>query len=319
MAINRASIGKQLLPGLNAIFGLEYGSIDEEQKPLFEIENSDRAFEEEVLMTAFGEAPVKPEGSAVSYESASESWASRYTHETIALAFAVTEEAMEDNLYDTFAKIRAKALARSMAATKQTKAAAIFNNGFTSGLGGDGVVLFSAAHPVAAGGNQSNDLTDADLAEASVETAAITIQKAKDDRGILIGSMPVSLHIPPDLQFVAQKILKSTLSTTTIVYGTNKAGTIADKDGVTNTNDINAVRSMGVIPKGDFVNHRFSDANAWFVKTDVPNGTKMFIRAPLGTKMEPDFDTGNLRFKARERYSFGWSDWRGFYGNSGSS
>ena len=195
MAINRASIGKQLLPGLNAIFGLEYGSIDEEQKPLFEIENSDRAFEEEVLMTAFGEAPVKPEGSAVSYESASESWASRYTHETIALAFAVTEEAMEDNLYDTFAKIRAKALARSMAATKQTKAAAIFNNGFTSGLGGDGVVLFSAAHPVAAGGNQSNDLTDADLAEASLETAAITIQKAKDDRGILIGAMPVSLHI----------------------------------------------------------------------------------------------------------------------------
>jgi hypothetical protein len=316
MAINRASIGKQLLPGLNAIFGLEYGSIDEEQKPLFEIENSDRAFEEEVLMTAFGEAPVKAEGSAVSYESASESWASRYTHQTIALAFAVTEEAMEDNLYDTFAKIRAKSLARSMAATKQTKAAAIFNNGFTSGLGGDGVVLFSAAHPVQAG-VQSNLLTAADLSESSLETAVIQIQKAKDDRDILIGSMPVSLHIPPDLQFVAQKILKSTLATTTVVYGTNLAGTAANVAGVTNTNDINAVRSMGVVPQGDFVNHRFTAAGAWFVKSDVPNGTKMFVRAPLGTKMEPDFDTGNLRFKARERYSFGWSDWRGFYGNAG--
>tara|TARA_Y100001963_G_scaffold160052_1_gene267438 strand:- start:5642 stop:6598 length:957 start_codon:yes stop_codon:yes gene_type:complete len=318
MAINRASISKQLLPGLNAIFGLEYGSIDEEHRSLFEIENSDRAFEEEVLMTAFGEAPVKPEGSAVSYESATESWASRYTHQTVALAFAVTEEAMEDNLYDTFAKIRAKALARSMASTKQTKGANIFNNGFTSGLGGDGVVLFSAAHPIVGGGNQSNDLTDADLSEASLETAVITIQKCKDDRDILIGAMPVSLHIPPDLQFTAQKILKSTLSTTTVHYGWAAGGTgPTNKDGVTNTNDINAIRSMGVVPQGDFVNHRFTDNDAWFVKTDVPNGTKMFIRAPLGTKMEPDFDTGNLRFKARERYSFGWSDWRGFFGNSG--
>jgi hypothetical protein len=223
---------------------------------------------------------------------------------------------MEDNLYDTFAKIRAKSLARSMAATKQTKAAAIFNNGFTSGLGGDGVVLFSASHPVQAG-VQSNLLTAADLSESSLETAVIQIQKAEDDRGILIGAMPVSLHIAPDNQFVAQKILKSTLSTTTVVYGNNLAGVAGNVAGVTNTNDINAVRSMGVVPQGDFVNHRFTAAGAWFVKSDVPNGTKMFVRAPLGTKMEPDFDTGNLRFKARERYSFGWSDWRGFYGNAG--
>lgn len=307
MAINRSSISKQLLPGLNAIFGLEYGSIDEEQKPLFEIENSDRAFEEEVLMTAFGEAPVKPEGSAVSYESASEGWASRYTHQTIALAFAVTEEAMEDNLYDTFSKIRAKALARSMASTKQTKAANIFNNGFSASyLGGDGVALFSDSHPTQSG-NQDNNLTAADLSEAAIETAAVAIQKCTDDRGILIGSMPVSLHIPPDLQFTAQKILKSTLSTTTATNSTT---------GITNVNDLNVVRSMGVMPKGSFVNHRFTSTTAWFVKTDVPDGTKMFIRAPLGTKMEPDFDTGNLRFKARERYSFGWSNWRGFFGNN---
>ena len=308
MAINRASIGKQLLPGLNAIFGLEYGSIDEEQKPLFEIENSDRAFEEEVLMTAFGEAPVKAEGSAVSYESASESWASRYTHQTIALAFAVTEEAMEDNLYDTFAKIRAKSLARSMAATKQTKAAAIFNNGFTSGLGGDGVVLFSAAHPVQAG-VQSNLLTAADLSESSLETAVIQIQKTKDDRGILIGAQAVSLHVPVDITFTAAQVLQSEYSTTTAANGGN---------GITNVNDINAVRSMGVIPQGYFVNRRFTDTNAYFFKTDIPNGAKMFNRTPLQTKMEPDFDTGNLRFKARERFSFGVSDWRSYVGNEGA-
>ena len=312
MAINRSSIAKQLLPGLNAIFGLEYGQIDDETKALFEIENSDKAFEEEVLMTAFGEAPVKAEGAAVEYDTAQESWTARYTHETIALAFAVTEEAMEDNLYDTFAKIRAKGLARAMASTKQVKGANIFNNGFSgSYLGGDDVAFFSDSHPTVGGSNQDNKLTGADLSESALETAVIAIQKTKDDRDILIGAMPRSLHIPPDLQFTAEKILKSDLTTTT--------ETASGGDGITNLNDVNAVRSMGVMPGGAHVNHRFTDTNAWFVKTDVPNGAKEFIRAALSTKMEPDFDTGNLRFKARERYSFGWSDWRGYYGNQGSS
>lgn len=311
MAINRSNISKQLLPGLNAIFGIEYNSIEDEHAPLYETENSDRAFEEEVLMTAFGEAPVKAEGAAVEYDTAQESWTSRYTHETIALAFAVTEEAMEDNLYDTFAKIRARALARAMASTKQVKAANVFNNGFDANYaGGDGVALFSDSHPTVGGSNQDNNLTGADLSEASLETAVITIQKLKDDRDILIGAMPRSLHVPPDLQFTAEKVLYSDLSTRTATAGT---------DGITNTNDVNAIRSMGVMPGGCFVNHRFTDTNAWFVKTDVPNGTKMFTRAPLSTKMEPDFDTGNLRFKARERYSFGWSDWRNWVGNQGSS
>jgi hypothetical protein len=311
MAINRSNISKQLLPGLNAIFGIEYNSIEDEHAPLYETENSDRAFEEEVLMTAFGEAPVKAEGAAVEYDTAQESWTSRYTHETIALAFAVTEEAMEDNLYDTFAKIRARALARAMASTKQVKAANVFNNGFDAAYsGGDGVALFSDAHPTVGGSNQDNNLTGADLSEASLETAVITIQKLKDDRDILIGAMPRSLHVPPDLQFTAEKVLYSDLSTRTVTESTT---------GVTNTNDVNAIRSMGVMPGGCFVNHRFTDTNAWFVKTDVPNGTKMFTRAPLSTKMEPDFDTGNLRFKARERYSFGWSDWRNWVGNQGSS
>ena len=308
MAINRASIAKQLLPGLNAIFGLEYGSIDNESKSLFESENSDRAFEEEVLMTGFGEAPVKSEGSAVEYDTASESWTARYTAETIALAFAVTEEAMEDYLYDTFSKIRAKALARSMASTKQTKASNIFNNGFNSSYtGGDNVQLFSNAHPTMTAGNQDNRSTAAALAESTIESAVTQINKIKDDRGILVGAQPVSLHVPPDLQFTADQILNSPLSTAVTTQGS---------DGVTNVNDINAIK--GIMPRGYDVNHRFTSTTAWFVKTDVPNGTKMFIRAALATKMEPDFDTGNLRFKARERYSFGWSDWRGFYGNAGA-
>ena len=311
MAINRSSISKQLLPGLNAIFGLEYGQIDDEARALFEIENSDKAFEEEVLMTAFGEAPVKAEGAAVEYDTAQESWTARYTHQTIALAFAVTEEAMEDNLYDTFAKIRAKGLARAMASTKQVKGANIFNNGFDAAYpGGDSVAFFSDAHVTVGGSSQDNKLTGADLSEAGLETAVIAIQKTKDDRDILIGAMPRSLHVPPDLQFTAEKILKSDLTTTNSTQGS---------DGITNNNDINAVRSMGVMPGGAQVNHRFTDTNAWFVKTDVPNGAKMFIRAALSTKMEPDFDTGNLRIKARERYSFGWSDWRGYFGNQGSS
>ena len=306
MAINRSSISKELLPGLNAVFGIEYGEVSDEHAPLFETENSDRAFEEEVLFTGFGSAPVKGEGAAVSYDDASESYTSRYTHETIALGFAITEEAMEDNLYDTFAKLRAKGLARAMANTKQVKAADVFNNGFNSSYaGGDGQPLFSASHATVGNGNQSNLLSAADLSEASLETALISISKIKDDRGILVGAQAESLHIPSDLAFTADQILNSTLSTT-----------IANS--ATNVNDINSIRNQGLVPGGFFVNRRFTDTNAFFIKTDVPNGTKMFVRAPLATKMEPDFDTGNLRFKARERYSFGWSDWRGFFGNAGA-
>ena len=314
MAINRASISKELLPGLNAVFGMEYGEVADEHAPLFETENSDRAFEEEVLFTGFGTAPTKGEGAAVTYDDAQESYTSRYTHETIALAFAVTEEAMEDNLYDTFAKLRARGLARAMANTKQVKAADVFNNGFnTSYAGGDGQPFFSATHPTIGNGDQSNNLGATDLSEASLESALITISKAKDDRGILIGAQARSLHVPSDLAFTADQILNSTMSTTIGVNPTTPA------NGATNVNDINSIRNQGLVPGGFFVNRRFTDTNAWFIKTDVPNGTKMFVRAPLQTKMEPDFDTGNLRFKARERYSFGFSDWRGFYGASGSS
>ena len=299
MAINRASIAKELLPGLNAVFGIEYGEVNEEHKPLYEIESSDRAFEEEVLFTGFGGAPVKGEGAAVVYDDASESYTARYTAETVALAFAVTEEAMEDNLYDTFAKLRAKGLARSMANTKQQKAADLYNNGFATNQG-DGVPMFSAAHPVVGSGTVTNITTAAAIAEATIEAAIIQIQKTTDDRGILIGAAAESLHIPTDLLFTADVLLNT--------------------PGITNSanNDINAVRHLGVIPDGFYVNRRFTDVNAWFIKTNVPNGTKMFNRTPLQTKMEPDFDTGNLRFKARERYSFGVSDWRGWFGNQGA-
>ena len=314
MAINRASISKDLLPGLNAVFGMEYGEVADEHKPLFETENSDRAFEEEVLFTGFGTAPTKAEGAAVSFDDAQESFTSRYTHETVALAFAITEEAMEDNLYDTFAKLRAKGLARAMANTKQVKAADVFNNGFNSAFaGGDGQQLFSASHPTIGDGNQSNTLGATDLSEASLESALITISKAKDDRGILIGLQTQSLHIPSDLAFTADQILNSTMSTTIGVNPTTAA------NGATNVNDINSIRNQGMVPGGFFVNRRFTDTNAWFLKTDCPNGAKMFVRSPLQTKMEPDFDTGNVRFKARERYSFGFSDWRSYYGASGSS
>ena len=314
MAINRASIAKELLPGLNAIFGIEYGDVDNEHASLYEIENSDRAFEEEVLFTGFGTAPVKGEGAAVQYDDAQEGYTARYTAETVALAFAVTEEAMEDNLYDTFAKLRARGLARAMANTKQVKAADVFNNGFnTAYLGGDGVALFAATHPTVGDGNQSNTLGATDLSEASLETALITISKTQDDRGILIGAQAESLHIPSDLAFTADQILNSQMTTVIGVNPTTAA------NGATNQNALNSVRNQGLVPGGFFVNRRFTDTNAWYIKTDVPNGTKMFVRAPLSTKMEPDFDTGNLRYKAGERYSFGWSDWRGFYGASGSS
>ena len=304
MAINRASIAKQLLPGLNAVFGIEYGEVADEYSVLFEVENSDRAFEEEVLFTGFGTAPVKGEGAAVQYDNAQESYTSRYTAETIALAFSVTEEAMEDNLYDTFAKLRARGLARSMANTKQTKAADIFNNGFnTSFTGGDGQPMFSASHPTVGDGNQSNLVGSAgtvDLSEAALETALVSIQTIKDDRGILVGGNAVSLHVAPNNQFTADRVLNSP-------YQPNTAD-----------NNINAINHQGMLPQGYMVNKRFQDADAFFIKTDVPNGAKMFVRAPLATKIEPDFDTGNHRFKARERYSFGWSDWRGYFGSQGA-
>jgi len=306
MAINRSDISKELLPGLNAIFGLEYGAVEDEHVPLYEIENSDRAFEEEVLFTMFGEAPTKSEGAAVQYDSAKESYTSRYTHETVALAFAVTEEAMEDNLYDTFAKVRAKGLARAMASTKQVKAANTFNNAFSASyVGGDGVALISTAHPTIGVGNQSNKIGTSAISISTIETAVTAIHKLKDDRGILIGASPVSIHIPPELAFETDMLLHSAgLPNGTVAYPTS---------GIA-PNDINPVRNMGLFPDGFYVNRRFTDANNWFVKTDVPNGSKMFVRAPLATKMEPDFDTGNLRFKARERYSFGWSDWRKWFG-----
>lgn len=312
MAINRSSIAKELLPGLNAVFGIEYNDVDNEHAPLFDIEQSDRAFEEEVLFTGFGTAPVKGEGAAVQYDDAQEGYTARYTHETISLAFAVTEEAMEDNLYDTFAKLRARGLARAMANTKQVKAADVFNNGFNASyVGGDGVPFFSGSHPTVSAGVQSNDLGATDLSEAALEAALISISKATDDRGILIGLQAKSLHVPSDLAFTADQILNSTMSTTIGVNPTTAA------NGATNVNDINSIRNQGLVPGGFYVNRRFTDTDAWFLKTDCPNGAKMFVRAPLQTKMEPDFDTGNLRFKARERYSFGWSDWRSFYGANG--
>ncbi len=307
MAINRASISKELLPGLNAVFGMEYGEVNNELEPLYEIENSDRAFEEEVLFTSFGSAPTKGEGAAVTYDDAQESYTARYTAETVALAFAVTEEAMEDNLYDTFAKLRAKGLARAMANTKQVKAANVFNNGFTDTIG-DGAAFFSTAHPTVGDGNQSNLIAAYDLAESTLETALTNVQKIKDDRGILIGASAVSLHIPVDSWAIADRILSSPGNTSA------SGGQAANP----NINAINAVRHLGMLPQGYHINRRFTDTTSWFVKTDVPNGTKMFVRSPLQTKMEPDFDTGNLRFKARERYSFGVSDWRGWAGSLGT-
>jgi hypothetical protein len=259
-----------------------------------------------VLFTGFGTAPVKGEGATVSFDNAQESFTARYTHETVALAFAVTEEAMEDNLYDSFAKLRARGLARAMANTKQVKAANLFNNGFSDTIG-DGAAFFSAAHPTISDGNQSNLLAAADLTEATIETALTSIQKIKDDRGILIGASCISLHVPVETWAIADRILASPGNTQTSAAGANP-----------NTNAINATRHLGMIPEGYFINRRFTDTNSYFFKTDVPNGTKMFVRSPLQTKMEPDFDTGNLRFKARERYSFGVSDWRGFFGSAGS-
>lgn len=301
--LTRAQFAKQLVPGLNEIFGTSYKAVDNEHMPLFDVEKSDRSFEEEVLQTGFGSAPVKAEGEQVFFDTAQEAWTSRWIHETVAMAFAITEEAIEDNLYGTTGKMKAAAMGRAMGNAKQVKAAGVFNNGFSSSAqyaGGDGQPLLSTAHPTLAAGDQSNRVS-ADLSETSLENALINISLFKDDRGILIGAQAVSLHIPPQLKFVAHRILKS-------------EGRVATAD-----NDTNAMRDMGLFSKGYTVNHRFTDTNAWFIRTDVPNGTKMFIRAPLATKDDVDFLTGNMRYKCRERYSFGWSDWRQWYGSSGST
>ena len=304
MAISRAQLLKELLPGLNALFGLEYARYGEEHKEIYETETSERSFEEETKLSGFSAAPVKNEGSAIAYDNAQEAWTARYNHETIAQGFSITEEAIEDNLYDSLSARYTKALARSMAYTKQVKAAAILNNGFTNSAqyyGGDNVPLFSASHPLVNGGTNSNiPSTPADLNETSLENAVIQIAAWTDERGLLIAARPRKLIVPPSLQFVATRLLETSL----------RVGT--------NDNDINAIKNNGSIPEGYTINHWLTDTNAWFLTTDVPNGMKHFIRASLDTKMDGDFDTGNVRYKARERYSFGWSDPLGMYGSQGA-
>ena len=300
MAINRAQLAKELEPGLNALFGMEYSRYENEHAEIFDQESSDRAFEEEVMLMGFGEAGVKQEGAAVQFDTATESFTARYTHETVALAFSLTEEAVEDNLYDTLSARYTRSLARSMAYTKQVKATNVLNNAFTT-AGGDGVSLVNTAHPTALGGNFSNkSATNADLNETSLEQAMIDIAGFIDERGLKIAMQGRKLIIPVNTQFVADRVLNSTL----------RVGT-AD-------NDINAMRNMGMLPDGYVVNHYLLDTDAFFIKTDAPNGFKHFVRAPLTTGMEGDFDTGNMRYKARERYSFGFSDPRCVYGSPGS-
>jgi len=304
MAITRSQLVKELEPGLNALFGMEYDRYENEHEEIFEIETSDRAFEEEVMLTGFGSAPTKTEGAGVQYDTANESFTARYTHETIAMAFALTEEAVEDNLYDRLSGRYTKALARSMSHTKQVKAASTLNNAFTGGnyVGGDGVSLCNLNHPTALAQNFANTpSTQADLNETSLEQALIDIASFIDERGLKIAIMGKKMIVPKELQFTAERLMKSTLRTAT-----------AD-------NDINAIKSMGLIPEGYAVNHFLTDTNAWFIMTDAPNGLKMFQRSPIKTAFEGDFDTGNVRYKARERYSFGWSDPRGIYGSSGST
>jgi hypothetical protein len=302
MAISRAQLLKELLPGLNALFGLEYARYGEEHKEIFETETSERSFEEETKLSGFSAAPVKNEGSAIAYDNGQEAWTARYNHETIALGFSLTEEAIEDNLYDSLSSRYTKALARAMAYTKQTKAAAILNNGFDSDFTfGDGQPLFSTTHPLVSGGVNSNEpTTPADLSETSLEAAVIQIAAWTDERGLLIAAKPRKLVVPPSQMFIATRILETEL----------RVGT-AD-------NDINALKSNGSIPEGYTVNHYLTDPDAWFLTTDVPNGLKMFVRTPMSTSMDGDFDTGNVRYKARERYSFGASDPLGVFGSSGS-
>jgi hypothetical protein len=303
MAISRSQLVKELEPGLNALFGLEYNRYENEHSEIFDSESSDRAFEEEVILSGFGSAPVKSEGEGVSFDTAQEGYTSRYTHETIAMAFAITEEAIEDNLYDRLAGRYTRALARSMANTKQVKAANVLNNAFNSSFtGGDGVELCSAVHPLTNGGTFANELsTAADLSETSIEQSLIDIAAFVDERGLKVALQGAKLIIPKELQFTAERILKTP----------QRVGT-AD-------NDINAMASMGMIPQGYRVNHYLTDTDAFFIMTDAPNGLKQFVRAPIKTAMEGDFDTGNVRFKARERYSFGFSDPRGIFGSPGAA
>tara|TARA_R100001369_G_C3323761_1_gene169379 strand:+ start:4057 stop:4965 length:909 start_codon:yes stop_codon:yes gene_type:complete len=302
MAITRSQLLKELEPGLNALFGLEYDRYDNESAEIFETETSDRAFEEEVMLSGFGQAPVKGEGAAVSYDSANEAYTARYTHETIALAFAITEEAVEDNLYDRLSSRYTRALARSMSNTKQVKAASVLNNAFNAAFTfGDGVELCSTAHPTVAGGNFANELaTPADLNETSLEQSLIDIAAFIDERGLKIALQGKKLIIPPSLQFVAERLMASTL----------RPGT-AD-------NDVNATRNMGMLPDGYVVNHFLTDTDAFFIKTDAPNGFKHFVRSAIKTSMDGDFETGNAKYKARERYSFGVSDPRCVFGSPGA-
>ena len=302
MAISRAQLLKELLPGLNALFGLEYARYGEEHKEIYETETSERSFEEETKLSGFSAAPVKSEGSAIAYDNAQEAWTARYNHETIALGFSLTEEAIEDNLYDSLSARYTKGLARAMAYTKQVKAAAVLNNGFSAAYtGGDGVALFSTAHPLVNGERNSNTpSTQADLNETSLEAAVIQIAAWTDERGLLIAAKPKKLVVPPALQFVATRLLETEL----------RVGT--------NNNDINAIKNNGSVSEGYCINHFLTDNNAWFLTTDVPNGMKHFVRTPLSNSMDGDFDTGNVRYKSRERYSFGWSDPLGMFGSSGS-
>ena len=302
MAISRAQLLKELLPGLNALFGLEYATYGEQHKEIYDTETSERSFEEETKLSGFSAAPVKNEGSALAYDNAQEAFTARYTHETIALGFSLTEEAIEDNLYDSLSGRYTKALARAMAYTKQVKAANVLNNGFNAAFaGGDGVALFSTSHPLVSGGVNSNTpSTQADLNETSLENAVIQIAAWTDERGLLIAARPTKLIVPPALQFVATRLLETELRVST-----------AD-------NDINAIKNNGSISGGYTINHYLTDTNAWFLTTDIPNGLKHFVRTPLQNSMDADFDTGNSRYKARERYSFGVSDPLGIYGSPGA-
>ena len=302
MAISRAQLLKELLPGLNALFGLEYARYGEEHKEIYETETSERSFEEETKLSGFSAAPVKNEGSAIAYDNAQEAWTARYNHETIALGFSLTEEAIEDNLYDSLSARYTKGLARAMSYTKQVKAAAVINNGFSGAYpGGDGVALFSASHPLINGSTNGNTPTvAADLNETSLENAVIQIAAWTDERGLLIAAKPRKLIVPPALQFVATRLLETEL----------RVGTT--------DNDINALKNNGSIPEGYTINHFLTDTNGWYLCTDVPNGMKHFIRTPLSNSMDGDFDTGNVRYKSRERYSFGWSDPLGMYGSPGA-
>ena len=303
MAISRAQLLKELLPGLNALFGLEYARYGEEHKEIYDVETSERSFEEETKLSGFTASPVKNEGQAIAYDNAQEAWTARYNHETIAQGFSLTEEAIEDNLYDSLSARYTKALARSMAYTKQVKAAAVLNNGFSAAFpGGDGVALFSTSHPLINGGVNSNTpATAADLNETSLEAAVIQIAAWTDERGLLIAAKPKKLIVPPALMFVATRLLETEL----------RVGTT--------DNDINALKNNGSIPEGYTVNHFLTDTNGWYLTTDVPNGMKHFIRSPLANSMDGDFDTGNVRYKARERYSFGFSDPLGMFASPGAA